>query len=259
MKISCVYKITSKINGKFYIGSSIHFDRRIKDHFRSLKSNSHTNTKLQNHCNKYGIDDFEVSIIEIIEFRVDLIPREQFYLDTLTPFFNIYKSANSPAGTPRSEEVKLKMSMARKGKPSPKKGIPSNIPVSEENKEKLRKLMIGNKFSLGVKATPESIDKRLKSREGYVHSEETKIKIGVANKVTATEHWKIKKGFTHSKETRIKMSESAKNRQYTPEGIKSRTESRRNYIITDETRKKMSESAKISATKRDKNKSGRFI
>ena len=43
MMKSGIYKITNKINGKFYIGSAIDFIKRKKEHIYWLKKNNHHN------------------------------------------------------------------------------------------------------------------------------------------------------------------------------------------------------------------------
>lgn len=46
------YKITNIINNKFYIGiTEKETEERIKQHFRKLHSNTHSNYKLQNDFN----------------------------------------------------------------------------------------------------------------------------------------------------------------------------------------------------------------
>ena len=90
-----IYQIESFINGKIYIGSSIKMSRRvIKQHFARLKNGDHHNTYLQNHVNKYGIKDLWADVIEFCP-ETDLIEREQYYIDTLKPAFNINKIAGS--------------------------------------------------------------------------------------------------------------------------------------------------------------------
>ena len=42
-----VYILTLKTSGMFYIGSTQNFDRRLKEHFSSLKNNCHHNKLLQ--------------------------------------------------------------------------------------------------------------------------------------------------------------------------------------------------------------------
>ncbi len=80
-----IYKITNKKNGKFYIGSSKHIDRRWWEHKNDLNKNQHTNLKLQHAWNYYGEDSFEFVILENID-ESKLLEREQFYLDTFVPY-----------------------------------------------------------------------------------------------------------------------------------------------------------------------------
>lgn len=72
------------------------------------------------------------------------------------------------------EEVKAKMSKAKKGKPSKIKGVPK----SEEQKRKQSEVMKGRKPNL----TPEQIEAHRQIMLEYKHSDESKQKIGKANK-----------------------------------------------------------------------------
>jgi len=58
-----VYRIVNKVNGKIYIGSSADVNRRVKQHYNQLIGNNHENRYLQNACNKYGIENFEFSLV----------------------------------------------------------------------------------------------------------------------------------------------------------------------------------------------------
>lgn len=49
-----VYLISNNVNGKCYVGSTIHLDQRRKEHFSRLANNKHINAHLQNAYNKYG-------------------------------------------------------------------------------------------------------------------------------------------------------------------------------------------------------------
>jgi len=59
-----VYKIENKINGFIYIGSTINYIKRIKEHVFYLRRNKHCSKKLQEDFNKFGIDAFDFSILE---------------------------------------------------------------------------------------------------------------------------------------------------------------------------------------------------
>lgn len=63
---SGIYQIRNKVNGKVYIGSSVRVEQRISTHKRHLLLNKHSNQKLQLAYNKYGIDNFEYSVLEYI-------------------------------------------------------------------------------------------------------------------------------------------------------------------------------------------------
>lgn len=61
---SGIYKIINKIDGKYYIGSSINLLKRFYKHKLELRKNTHHNKKLQNAWNKYGEHNFEFLIIK---------------------------------------------------------------------------------------------------------------------------------------------------------------------------------------------------
>lgn len=64
-KISGVYKITNKINGKFYIGSSVNIKQRWESHkerYNNPKCKEY-NKLLYKEMRKYGINNFSFSII----------------------------------------------------------------------------------------------------------------------------------------------------------------------------------------------------
>lgn len=64
-KISGIYAIINKINGKKYIGSSKSVNYRWnQSHRNELRKNQHCNNHLQNAWNKYGEAGFEFQVIE---------------------------------------------------------------------------------------------------------------------------------------------------------------------------------------------------
>ena len=62
-----IYGIVNKINGKTYVGQTgERFLRRYWHHQWKLRDNSHDNDYLQNAWNKYGEDNFEFIILEVV-------------------------------------------------------------------------------------------------------------------------------------------------------------------------------------------------
>ena len=54
-----IYKIINKVNGKYYVGSSLNINKRWSVHKSALSKNKHHNDHLQNAWNK--VDD-EITI-----------------------------------------------------------------------------------------------------------------------------------------------------------------------------------------------------
>ena len=148
---SGIYKITNKINGRYYIGSSINIKNRWNEHKRTLKQNKHDNDFLQKSWNKHGEESF---LFEIIEYVLDLnklLEREQSYLDLITydkkMSYNLCKTAGNMLGFKHSDETKKKMSNSR----------------------------IGNKNSLGFEHSNETKKKMSNSHFGLKHDDKTII------------------------------------------------------------------------------------
>jgi group I intron endonuclease len=106
-----VYSITNKWTAAKYIGStSRSFKQRFEEHQKALSEGTHSNPKLQNSYN-YNPASF---IFEIIEAFVPgtadtdfVIGREQHYVDTLKPEFNVVKDCDyRKPYTPQKEVIK---------------------------------------------------------------------------------------------------------------------------------------------------------
>jgi len=80
---------------------------------------------------KYGYLSFSFQVLEYVDTSgisnrekiVILRKLEQKYLDDMLPEYNILKFAGSNLGHKLSTETRLKMSAAKKNKPSPRRGI----------------------------------------------------------------------------------------------------------------------------------------
>lgn len=202
--ISGVYKITNKENGHFYIGSSVDIHKRWYKHRWQLNKHNSNNIVFQKAWEKYGEEAFDFSILLICD-RENTAMYEQVYLDYYKPKYNIALDALCPnKGKPLSEEHKRKIGEANsKHKMSDEqkeflRQFHVGIPLSEEQKKKMsesQKKAHARKeygFSKGQipynKGTPMSEEQKLKisiakkgHSGGWKHTEESKIKIGLAS------------------------------------------------------------------------------
>lgn len=122
-----VYKIANNFNEKIYIGQTTEtLENRWKRHIGyQLKDG----TYLHNSMNKYGVENFYIEVIEIVNSQEELDEREKYWID-------YYDSANRDKGYnlknvkgkcggdtltnhPNLEEIKKKISESKKGGKNP--------------------------------------------------------------------------------------------------------------------------------------------
>jgi len=185
-----IYAIVNELNGKIYVGSSVNIKDRLVKHKSALNLNKNISPHLQKAWNKYGEDAFRFSILE--ECKEDmLIIREQAWIDYYDSMnkdkgYNLKeagshgkhseetkkKISQSHIGIKHGDDAKRKMSLAKKGKPSPRLGVV----LSEDSK---KKMSLAKK---NFRHTEESKKKIVLARVGCRFSEETKKKMSESRK-----------------------------------------------------------------------------
>lgn len=257
---SGIYTITNLVTKSVYVGSAVNIKYRWYTHLFQLNSNTHKNTHFQNAWLKYGKDKFKMEILEYCEkanlikreqFYIDL------FLSLGMSLYNICLIAGSCLGkasslkgkpiakdvlqkkrnNPRifseearrnislakqniSEETRLRMSQAKLGKPSKKKGTVQPPDVR-------RKISIAN---TGRVVSIETRQKLSAAGKGRKMSEETKLKLSLAKQ-------------NISDETRKKMSDAKKRTGIPPKSLSngfSYGQGRIGKKASDETKLKMS-------------------
>jgi group I intron endonuclease len=186
--ISGVYVITNSVNGHRYIGSSSNVSHRERIHFVYLRKGNHHNSHLQNAYSKYGRENFSFQVLEYCDVSL-LIEREQYYIDSLRPEYNVRLTADSNLGLRRSKETRKKMSDAKIGFIPWNKGIPQSEETRRKNseahkgkkksKETLRKLSEAGKRRHQTEETRRKVSEYHK---GKIVSEETRQKISASHK-----------------------------------------------------------------------------
>lgn len=109
--VSGVYKIIS-IDNKLYIGSTKCIYTRLRNHYSLLKRNKHHSNYLQNSYNKDN--NFNIEILEVCDIS-ELIEREQYYIDSLKPEYNMSPIAGTTLGRVTRQETKEKISKSLMG------------------------------------------------------------------------------------------------------------------------------------------------
>lgn len=105
---SGIYRWTHKPSGKIYVGSAIDLTRRFRSYFSLSfleKELRHGNSIICSSLLKYGYAEFTLEILEYCD-PINIISREQYYLDNLNPEYNILRFARSSKGFKHSEKTK---------------------------------------------------------------------------------------------------------------------------------------------------------
>lgn len=162
MEVYGIYKILNLITNKFYLGSSVYITHRFNQHKHLLRKGKHHSPYLQKSWNKYGEQNFTFELIYQVFNKTHLLLEEQRFLDIYKPDYNSNRVSPTRLGSKASPELRRKLSLAHKGKSSPKKGIKTGLPawnrgISQIVTEETRKKMIGRRNSIKTEFKPGEI------------------------------------------------------------------------------------------------------
>lgn len=133
-----IYVIVNIVTFDSYIGSSKDYPRRWAGHRHSLRKGVHRNTRMQKAWIKHGEGAFIFNVLErVIGDEEYLRDREQHFLDTLHPTYNIMKKASGRWGT---AEIAALFVSRRGIKLSPEeiaKRLAGRQPITEETRAML--------------------------------------------------------------------------------------------------------------------------
>lgn len=154
-----IYRIVNKVNGKFYIGSSVNCNLRKRVHFSKLRNKKHDNDHLQKSFNLYGEDNFYFEIILELNFTaqierfLEIIEKE--YILKLNPTYNNTLCTSRP-GTFKNKKIKHKTVRTKEE---------ISLIMSQKTKEHYNSL------------TPEQKAMKNKHKIGRIFTDETRKKL----------------------------------------------------------------------------------
>lgn len=178
-----VYKITNKINGKFYIGyTKLTLDARWKLHI----NNKSPKMLIAHAIRKYGSENFDIELIDQFESKQQATEHEIYLIETLNPPYNIHPGGTGGAmtgpmngmyGRKYTDEEKTRMSLSRRGELNHFYGKHH----TEESKKKMSEL---KKERYTGEGNPAYGRKRpdLSERNKLGHSPETKARMSEQRK-----------------------------------------------------------------------------
>ena len=212
LKGSCgIYAIVNVINGNCYVGQTVDFFNRRKQHLGDLLRNDHSSIRLQRSFNEHGVGAFLFCPLEgCARDKKVLEERENYWMAFLAPSgrkapeYNMCEVSGSSLGIKRSEETSKKISEAVKKRP----------PASEETRKKISESNKGHGTS---EETRKKIAEKLKGNKnpaGCIRSPEERARISDRKKGNTDTRGKKK-----SPETLKRMSDAQKKRFSTPEAI----------------------------------------
>ena len=219
-----VYEITNLVNGKKYIGKrsckcSIEKDKYMGSGIMLIRAQK-----------KYGIENFRKEILKVCKDEEDAYNQERILIDIYNAskndnYYNLAEGGNGFTSNEVSErwknkEYRNKMIESSKKmweNPEHREYMEKVMSGSnnhfygkkhtDETKDKIRQVHIGNKYRLGRKHTDETKDKIRQAHIGRTYGDDVKAKVSEASKMLwkKTEHREyMKKVMSGSNNPRAK-------------------------------------------------------
>lgn len=180
-----IYCYINEINSKCYVGQTVDFEKRKREHLYRAKNSIH-NMCFYNAIRKYGIDNFRWEILCECNSKEELNEMEKYYIklyNTKAPNgYNLTDGGEGMFGFKHTDKAKKKMSESHVG-----------IKRTDETKKKISETCKGNKH------TDDTKKKISESKRGHSVSINTRKKISKTLKEVLTDEDKRKIGENSSK------------------------------------------------------------
>ena len=199
-----IYMIKSPVSDECYVGSSIHVNKRLRQHFMALRRGDHHSYKLQAAYAQYG-DDLQSYVIRtvractLVRNPSLLADLEDEWLDTTNCCYNVSTNAESPASDPATRRKISKALTGRKFSAARRRAHTERMRDPEVNARRSAALK-GRRFTKA----------QLREHRERMRSAKTRANLRRA--------WRVhRKGYVVSAEARAKISASLTGRFLLPE------------------------------------------
>lgn len=163
-----VYKITNKINNKFYIGSSTNISKRFRQHRYNGSIKSKHNTELYGDMYNFGIDNFIFEVLEETNID-DMRVVEQKYMNQYKPDYNKQKYTENVMDKKevKDKHTKILMSEGYKNKIKATRGFTQTDDFKKKISQSSKRYSRDNyeKICLKSKQAQSSLEYREKRRK----------------------------------------------------------------------------------------------
>ena len=244
-----VYLITHIPTSRHYVGKAKNAARRWSFHQGVARGSvNRPKHRIHHAIAKYGVGEFLFQVLETFETEQEAFDAEAFWIGYLSTHlracgFNIALGGNG--GVIPGEEVRAKIRAAAQGRVlseehKAKIGAASRRPrgpMSEVTKARISEANRGRKrtpevvahmsrIMTGRKMSPESIERSIRGRVGFAHTDESKAKIRAAKAGKPGKPWTLEQrsklmaslvGHAVSDETREKIAAKARLRKRSDE------------------------------------------
>lgn len=186
-----IYGVVNKVNGKTYVGQTgERFLRRYWHHQWKLRDGSHDNCHLQKAWNKYGEDNFDFIVIEVVNDTALLDELEIKYIDQYKKndkSYNMLLGGGGRRGFPISENAKKMIGDKNRQHMLGKKH-------SEETKRKMSQIRSGRHVDRSTDILNENIVRQIKlmlinGKKAAQVAKELDINYKLINNLIANNTW----------------------------------------------------------------------
>lgn len=208
-----IYKTTNKINGKIYIG----LDSRNNPKYLG------SGTYIKSAIKKYGKENFTKEILQECNSVNELKTAEIYWIKQLNSKapngYNLTNGGDGCFGYKHTKETRQKLHNIGLGKQSSNKGkhhsLESKMKMSVSHIGKKQSVEHKNKISIALKGnrnkeTSNKITETKRKNGTLFHSEQTKKKIGNANKISLLGNIPWNKGITLEEKFGTKIANEIK-------------------------------------------------